>query len=155
MCFLQDSLETSGELLLYVAAHVRRDHRHITFFGHVYAEARHKYPIRRTSHSSFKTRRDVTRNSTLTNSTLYLLLRYCATDRGTSAKRAWMHMRLQRYPSKQRHFKKHNFETRVRFKVRESQSQSWSKFGICSSCFISKRVLTIIPCMLLLINFSI
>lgn len=40
VCFLQDSLETSGELLLYVAAHVRRDHRHITFFGHVYAKAR-------------------------------------------------------------------------------------------------------------------
>ncbi|OAD61498.1 hypothetical protein WN48_00440 [Eufriesea mexicana] len=42
VCFLQDSLETSSELLLYVAAHVRRDHRHITFFGHVYAEARQR-----------------------------------------------------------------------------------------------------------------
>lgn len=31
---LQDSLEAPGELLLYVAAHVRRNHRHITFFGH-------------------------------------------------------------------------------------------------------------------------
>lgn len=31
---LQDSFEAPGELLLYVAAHVGRNHRHITFFGH-------------------------------------------------------------------------------------------------------------------------
>lgn len=31
---LQDPFEAPGELLLYVTAHVRRNHRHITFFGH-------------------------------------------------------------------------------------------------------------------------
>lgn len=36
MRFLQDPLEAPGELLLYVAAHVRRNHRHITFFGHTF-----------------------------------------------------------------------------------------------------------------------
>lgn len=57
---LQDPLEAPGELLLYVAAHVRRNHRHITFFGHgVHAarfptargdrETRRRRPPRRSS----------------------------------------------------------------------------------------------------------
>lgn len=57
VCFLQDSLETSGELLLYVAAHVRRDHRHITFFrARIRGKHNSEYLPWRTSHSSFERR---------------------------------------------------------------------------------------------------